>query len=67
MTATSGGAAAEQVFDTASGLSGPPAGTILPGQTISFEVGFNVADPAAIVLSVAPGFAYEDTIFTNVQ
>lgn len=65
MTATSGGAAAEQIFDTTSGLSGPPSGVILPGQTITFETGFNVVDPASIVLSVAPGFAYEDAIFTN--
>lgn len=63
---TSGGAAGEQVFDMDNGLGGSPSGAILPGQTISFDMGFNVADPAAIVLQISPSFAYENVIFTNV-
>jgi hypothetical protein len=65
ITATSGGAAAEEVYDSENGLGGSPSGVILPGQTITFPVGFNVADPASIVLSVTPGFDYDAAIFTN--
>lgn len=67
LTVTSGGSAGEQVFDSANGLTGPPTGVILPGQTITFASGWNIADPASIVLSVAPGFEYQDAIFTNAQ
>lgn len=65
-TATSGGAPAEQIFDSANGLVGSPSGVILPGQTISFDIAFSVADTNAIVVSIAPSFDYEDAIFTNV-
>lgn len=65
-TVTSGGAAGESIYDSGQGLSGPPSGVILPGQTISWTEGWSVADPNAIVLSTAPGFDYEGVIFTNV-
>lgn len=62
-TITSGGQAGSQVFD---GNTSYPTGVILPGQTLSWVENWSVADPAAIVLSIQPGFDYDTAIFTNV-
>lgn len=66
-TVTSGGAAGSQIFDSQNGITGPPSGAILPGQTISWTEAWSVADPNAIVYQIAPGFSYDNVIFTNVQ
>lgn len=60
---TSGGTSGSQIFDLNTSY---PTGVILPGQSLSWVENWSVADPNAIVLSVAPGFEYTDAIFTNV-
>lgn len=62
-TITSGGQAGSQVFD---GNTTYPSGVILPGQTLSWVENWSVADPNSIVLSIQPGFDYDEAIFTNV-
>jgi hypothetical protein len=65
ISAASASQEAEQVFDSANGLNGAPQTTILPGASTSYVVGFNVADPAQIVLDVTGGFQFETATFTS--
>lgn len=69
-TVTSGGAEGSQIFDSGNPIGevlGGPSGVILPGQSISWMEAYSVADPSSIVLTLAPGFDYEDVVFTNVK
>jgi len=63
ISASSGQQEATQIFDEA--LMGAPTTTILPGQAVSYQVGFSVADPAQIVLDVTGGFDYETVTYTS--
>jgi len=63
ISASSGQQEATQIFDEA--LVGAPTTTILPGQAVSYQVGFSVADPAQIVLDVTGGFDYETVTYTS--
>ncbi|MFZ5850350.1 MAG: hypothetical protein ACOYY2_03010 [Actinomycetota bacterium] len=66
LTLQSGNTEASQVFDVGeAGLAGPPATPLLPGREAVFKVGFGVADPADLVMQVAPGFEYDPAIFTT--
>lgn len=68
LTASSGGREGSQVFDSENGLEGGPMTSILPGQSVTFPVAFAVADPADLVVQVAPGpWDYEDALFSNVE
>ncbi|WP_350348907.1 DUF2510 domain-containing protein [Agromyces sp. G08B096] len=67
---SSGGQEASEIFDfTADGtdIGLPPTNVLLPGQSVTWQSAWSVADPASLTLQVAPGFLYEDAIFTNVQ
>jgi hypothetical protein len=44
---------AQDVFDSASGLRGPPTTKVLKGRESQFEVGFGVADPKDVVMEIA--------------
>lgn len=50
----SGGKHAEGFYDSANNISEPHA-ELLPGQTITYQVGFGVADPADFTMSCAYG------------
>ena len=63
VTASSGQQEATQIFDDS--LAGAPSTTILPGQSVSYQVGFSVADPAQIVMDVTGGFDYDEVTYTN--
>jgi hypothetical protein len=65
ITASSASQEAEQIIDIEGGITGSPSTTILPGASTSYTVGFNVADPAQIVMDVTGGFDYEQTTWTN--
>jgi hypothetical protein len=65
ITASSASQEAEGVYDSEANLGGAPSTTILPGASTSYEVGFNVADPAQIVMDVSSGFDYAKTTWTN--
>jgi hypothetical protein len=45
--------AAHEVFDSMSGLRGPPVTKVLKGRESKFEVGFGVADPKDMVMEIA--------------
>ena len=64
-TMQSGNTEAEQVFDSANGLGGPPSTTVLPGREVTFPVGFAVADPGDLVLEITPGFEYQPAIYVS--
>ncbi len=66
---SSGGQEASQIFDiTADGedVGVPPTTVILPGESVTWRTAWSVADPAALTMQVAPSFAYEDAVFTNI-
>lgn len=63
ITAASGQQEASQIFDES--LPGSPSTTILPGQSVSYQVGFSVADPAQIVMDVTGGFSFEKVTYTS--
>jgi hypothetical protein len=65
ISAASASQEATQIFDSENGLNGAPSTTILPGASTSYEVGFNVADPAQIVLDVQGGFDFATATFTS--
>jgi hypothetical protein len=44
---------AHDVFDSGSGLRGPPTTKVLKGRESQFEVGFGVADPKDVVMEIA--------------
>jgi hypothetical protein len=44
---------ADQLFDSMSGLKGPPDKKVLKGKGSEFEVGFGVADPTDLVMEIA--------------
>lgn len=65
-TMSSGGVEAEGVYDSDQGLAGSPTTTVPAGQTVTWKQGFNVTDPANLVLDVSPGaFEYESATFTS--
>ena len=49
----SGNKEASEVFDSVSGLRGPPDTEVLKGRRSQFEVGFAVVDPKDVVMEVA--------------
>jgi hypothetical protein len=67
ITMQSANTEATEVYDSENGLNGSPSTTLLPGREAKYRVGYGVADPADLVMEVAPGFEYEAAIFTNTQ
>jgi hypothetical protein len=58
---TSGGREGQPVYQTA---FDPPDDAVLPGRRVTWWLGFGVADPARVTLTVRTG-SHEDAIFTN--
>ena len=61
VAATSGAAAASEVFDTAhdgqgADLGSPPSAAILPGQAVTYAVGYGVANTADLTVDVSAGY-----------
>jgi hypothetical protein len=50
---------ADEVFDSGSGLKGPPDTKVLKGRVSEFDVGFGVADPKDVVMEIA---LYSDSV-----
>ncbi|WP_136517792.1 hypothetical protein [Cellulomonas telluris] len=50
----SGGAEASEIFDLSSTLAPAPVDPVAPGQSVSFQVAYTVADPSAVVMEVEP-------------
>jgi hypothetical protein len=49
----SGNEEADHVFDSPTGLKGPPDTKVLKGRELEFDVGFGVADTKDVVMEVA--------------
>jgi len=65
MTVSSGDQEADQVYDSAQGISGSPSTSVLAGRSVTFKQAFGVKDPKDIVAEVRPGFDYDSAIFTS--
>lgn len=65
----SGGQEGSQIFDVSeSGDIGvPPTTVILPGQSVTWQSAWSVADPNSLTMQIAPSFDYDDAVFTNLQ
>lgn len=63
---TSGGKESEAIFDSAAGFDLPTA-TVLPGKSLEWKIGFVVADPADMILTVSDvlDFDSDKVHFTN--
>lgn len=64
----SGGTAGTSISDIGNpiGNVGDPSSTVLlPGQSVSWLVGFSVANVADLTMDVQPSMAYQNAIFTN--
>ena len=67
---SSGGQEGSQIFDSgnpAGDVNSFPTTVILPGQSVTWLEAWSVADAASLTMQTAPGWDYEDAIFTNVQ
>ena len=66
---SSAGQEGSQIFDVdAEGgqIGIPPVTAILPGQSVTWQEAWSVADPTSLTLQTAPSFGYEEVVFTNV-
>ena len=63
---TSGGKESEAIFDSVAGVDLPTA-TVLPGKSLEWKIGFVVADPADMILTVSDvlDFNSDKVHFTN--
>ena len=64
-TAATGDRDAEQVFDSANGVSGGPESKILPGRSKNFDIGYGIDRGKDFVLEVAPGYDYEAALYAS--
>lgn len=70
-TASSGGVEAAMIADAGNPTYGDvglyPQTTVLPGQTISWNAAYSIADPTNVTFEVSPSsYNYENGIFTNI-
>ena len=66
---SSGGTEATRIIDVGAegGQVGiPPTTPILPGESITWQEAWSVADTASLTMQTAPSFGYEPVVFTNV-
>ena len=69
-TLSSGGTEATRIVDVGAegGQVGiPPTTPILPGESITWQEAWSVADPGSLTMQTAPSFGYEAAVFTNVR
>ncbi len=67
--ALSGGIEATRIIDVGAegGQVGiPPTTAVLPGESITWQEAWSVADSASLTMQTAPSFGYESVVFTNV-
>lgn len=63
-SATAGGVAATEVYDSTSDLNGSPSTPILPGQSLSWTVGFNLVSASGVTVAVSPDFSDASTVWS---
>ncbi|MBM7503899.1 DUF2510 domain-containing protein [Agromyces aurantiacus] len=67
-TLSSGGTEATRIIDVGAegGQVGiPPTTPILPGESITWQEAWSVADAGSLTMQTAPSFSYETVVFTN--
>lgn len=63
--ATSGGKQASEVSDIANNVGGNSDATLLPGQSLSWDCAYSVANPQDVTFTYQPDFQYKTAIFTS--
>ncbi|MFF2371620.1 DUF2510 domain-containing protein [Agromyces sp. NPDC058110] len=67
---SSAGQEASQIFDVppdGTQIGVPPTTVVLPGESVTWQEAWSVADPNSLTMQISPNFDYEDAIFTNLQ
>ena len=64
-SAQSGNTEASRIFDSEKKVGIKPTTKVLPGREAKFSLAFGVSDPADLVVQVAPGYKYEQVLFTS--
>ena len=64
---TSGNQEADEVFDSEMGLNGYPDDSLASESTVSFAIGYGVADPSSMVMEVDPDYEsdLDPAVFTT--
>lgn len=65
ITGNSGGKEIDQVFDSAKGIGNIRSTKILPGEKVSYDVAFAVADPNNVTLDITVDFDRDEILYTN--
>ncbi len=61
----SGGKAVDQIFDSEQNIGSAPSSRILPGESVTFDVAFGVADPTSVTLDVSADFDHDAVLYSN--
>lgn len=64
-SALSGGKKASGVFDTSNDVGFPPATSVIPGESVSWNQAWSVADPLNITLETTVGFLKDPALFVS--
>lgn len=62
---SSGGQSGNEIFDVTNNVNGSPTTPILPGQSISWTIAFNVANSGDLTLAVTPNFEYQQEVWVG--
>lgn len=65
MTMQSGDDEASEIYDTGNGIEGSPSTKLLNGRQAKFKAAFSVANPADLVLELAPDFEHDSALWTT--
>ena len=63
LSAQSGDAESEQVFDSGNGVGGSPNTKLLKGRQAKWKVAFAVKNPKDLVVEVTPDFEHDPVIY----
>jgi len=64
VTAASGNAESNRVFDAEQNILGEPGTPVLPGRSVTWEVAFGVLDPHDLTVAITPGSGTDPIIWT---
>lgn len=64
-TVSSNGTESSSIIDTENNIGLGPTTTVPPGQSVTFQAAFSVADASKLVMEISPGLGYDDAVFTS--